>query len=335
MRSLTLAALSLAASVVIAAPYESRFPKDNVKRASGIAAGSVATFWGQSTENLSDVCANDNFDIVIMAFITSLNPPKLNLGKDTGSASSAQSAKSGWGLFDGTKAGSSGKSLADQISGCQKAGKKVMISFGGDERYSNAKFSSSDEAKTAADYLWNLFLGGKESQDLRPFGSSVVLDGVDLDNETGDGSHYLDLVTELRSKMSSDSSKSYYISADPVCSEYTSSDASIPDEVLPKLDFVNVQFYNNQQQGIGGSAFQTTLQGWEKKLTSASPSPKLFLGIPGGTGAASTNVQSATEIKSTIQSVKSSTDFGGVMIWDAGYAMANTGFPSAVKSALA
>lgn len=184
-------------------------------------------------------------------------------------------------------------------------------------------------------YYRNLFLGGTDSQDLRPFGSNVVLDGVDLDNETGDGSYYVDLVTELRSKMSSDSSKSYYISADPVCSEYTSSDASIPDDVLPKLDFVNVQFYNNQQQGIGGSAFETTLQGWGKKLTGVSPSPKLFLGIPGGTGAASTNIQSATEIKSTIQSAKSSNDFGGVMIWDAGYAMANAGFPNAVKSALA
>lgn len=64
----------------------------------------------------------------------------------------------------------------------------------------------------------NLFLGGTDSQDLRPFGSDVVLDGVDFDNESGDGSYYSDLVTELRSKTSSDTSKSYYLSADPMCS---------------------------------------------------------------------------------------------------------------------
>lgn len=155
MKTQTFAALSLAAGAVTAAPYNSNFPRHTVKRAGDIGTGStVAVFWGQSTEDLSDVCANDSFDTVIMAFITSLNPPKLNLGKDTGSANDAQAAKSGWSLFDGTQAGASGSSLADQISGCQQAGKKVMISFGGDSRYSNSTFGSSDEAKQAADYLW-------------------------------------------------------------------------------------------------------------------------------------------------------------------------------------
>lgn len=155
MKSQTLAAISLAAGAVNAAPYNTRFPRHTIKRDSGIADGTtVATFWGQSTETLSDVCANDNFDTVIIAFITSLNPPKLNLGKDTGSASDAQAAQSGWSLFDGTQATSDGSSLADQISTCQGAGKKVMISFGGDSNYSNSTFSSADEAKQAADYLW-------------------------------------------------------------------------------------------------------------------------------------------------------------------------------------
>ncbi|KUI58102.1 Endochitinase 3 [Cytospora mali] len=337
MKTQTLAAISLAAGAVSAMPYNSQFPKHTVKRASGFADGTtVATFWGQSTEDLSDVCADASFDTVIMAFVTSLNPPKLNFGKDTGSPSSAQSAKSGWSLFDGTQTGTNGKSLAEQISGCQQAGKKVMISFGGDKNFSNATFSSSDEAKQAADYLWNLFLGGTDSQDLRPFGSDVTLDGVDLDNETGDGSYYEDLVTELRSKMNGNSTKQYYISAEPMCSFYDQSDSSIPDKILPQLDFINVQFYNNQQQGIGGSDFKTTIQAWAKKFANVSPSPKLFLGIPGGPKAATYNTQSVDEIKTTIESVKNMnlTGFGGVGIWDAGNAMQNTGFAAAVKSAL-
>lgn len=154
MKTQTLAALSLAAGAVNAMPYNSQFPKHTIKRADAGSGGEVMVFWGQSTEDLSDVCADDSFDTVIMAFITSLNPPTLNLGKDTGSASDAQSAQSGWGLFDGTVAGAGGKSLADQITDCQGAGKKVMISFGGDSRYSNSTFASADEAKQAADYLW-------------------------------------------------------------------------------------------------------------------------------------------------------------------------------------
>ncbi|ROV90432.1 hypothetical protein VSDG_08457 [Cytospora chrysosperma] len=348
MKTQTLAAMSLAAGAINAMPYDSQFPKHTIKRASDIADGTdVAVFWGQSTSDLSDVCADDSFDTVIMAFITSLNPPKLNLGKDTGSASDAQSAQAGWELFDGTVAGANGKSIADQINDCQGAGKKVMISFGGDSRYSNATFASADEAKQAADYLWktselmdilrDLFLGGTGSQDLRPFGSNVVLDGVDFDNESGDGSYYTDLVTELRGKMSSNSTKSYYLSAEPMCSFYDQSDSSIPDAILPSLDFVNIQFYNNEAQGIGGSDFKTTIQGWAKKFASVSPSPKLFLGVPGGEGAASTNIQSPDEIKTTIQSVRNMniTGFGGVGIWDAGYAMKNDGFQAAVKSALA
>lgn len=340
MRLATLAAISLAASSANAAPYAPHRSQRTVKRA-GVGDGtSVMTFFGQSTEpaTLSDVCENDNFDIIILAFITSLNPPKLNMGKDTGSPSDAQSKKEGFELFDGTVAGEGGKSIADQISDCQGKGKKVMISFGGDERYSNATFGSEDEAKEAADQVWNLYLGGTDSEDIRPFGSSskVKLDGLDLDNESGNGSFYKEFVTEIRSKMDSDSSKDYFMSAEPMCAFFDDAESSIPDSVLPMLDFVNVQFYNNEAQGIGGSDFNSAIKAWAKKFAAASPSPQLFLGVPGGEGAASTNIQSADEIKKTITSVKNMnlTGFGGVGIWDAGFAMIDEAFPEAVKSSL-
>lgn len=116
------------------------------------------TFFGQSAEptKLSEVCENENFDIIILAFITSLNPPKLNMRNDTGSPNDAQAKKKeeeGFELFDGTVALNGGESIADQISECQK-NKKVMISFGGDTRNANATFGSGKEAKEAANQVW-------------------------------------------------------------------------------------------------------------------------------------------------------------------------------------
>lgn len=339
MRLQNLAAISVAACAAHAAPHAPHHPQRTVKRAGEVGDGtSVMTFYGQSTEKttLSEVCENDNFDIVILAFITSLNPPKLNMGKDTGSPSEAQKKQEGFELFDGTVAPEGGKSIADQISGCQEKGRKVMISFGGDSRFSNATFGSEDEAKEAADQVWNLYLGGTDSQDIRPFGKDVVLDGLDLDNESDNGSFYKEFATEMRSKMDSDSSRKYLMSAEPMCAFFDQSESSIPDSVLPMLDFVNVQFYNNAPQGIGGKDFDSTIQAWAKKFAEASPSPKLFLGVPGGKGAANDNIQSADEIKKTITSVKNMnlTGFGGVGIWDAGFAMVDEAFPEAVKSSL-
>lgn len=180
-----------------------------------------------------------------------------------------------------------------------------------------------------------MYLGGTDPEDLKPFGS-VKLDGLDLDNESGNGSFYEEFVTELRNLTASDSSKDYFISAEPMCGVFDQPESSIPDSVLHMLDFVNVQFYNNEAQGIGGSNFESTIKSWAEKLAAVSPSPKLFLGIPGGVGAAGTSVQSADEIKKTIESVKSMdlAGFGGVGIWDAGIAMADEAFPEAVKSSL-
>lgn len=181
----------------------------------------------------------------------------------------------------------------------------------------------------------NLYLGGTDSEDIRPFGK-VVLDGLDLDNESGNGKFYNEFVTEMRSKMDSDSSRKYLMSAEPMCGVVDKTDSSIPDSVLPMLDFVSVQFYNNEPQGIGGADFEDNIKAWADKISAASPAPKLFLGIPGGEGAAGTNVQSADDIKKTIESVKGMNlaGFGGVGIWDAPFAMLDDAFPEAVKSSL-
>lgn len=140
--------------------------------------------------------------------------------------------------------------------------------------------------------------------------------------------------------MGNSTDKSYYISADPMSAEDDTypddSSTSIPDSLLPYLDWVNVQFYNAGEQSVDGSAFKETMQNWAKKLSAVSPSPKLLLGVPGGEGEASDGIQTAAQISETLSKVQSwNVDgFAGVGIWDCGSAMTNTGFLDSIQSSL-
>jgi chitinase len=62
--------------------------------------------------------------------------------------------------------------LAQDIKTCQDKGKLVTLSLGGAS--GAATFTDDSQAKTFADTIWNVFLGG--SSDIRPFGDAV-LDG--------------------------------------------------------------------------------------------------------------------------------------------------------------
>ena len=113
-----------------------------------------------------------------------------------------------------------------------------------DERAGGASggvvLTSNDQAETFAQSIWDNFLGGTSST--RPFGDAD-LDGVDLDIEGGSPLYWDVFVTKLRSLASSDSSKSYYVTAAPQC--------PFPDAWLGTalnavaFDAVYVQFYNN------------------------------------------------------------------------------------------
>ena len=83
--------------------------------------------------------------------------------------------------------------LAQDIKTCQAAGKIITLSLGG--ATGQIGFSSDSQAQSFATQIWNLFLGGKSAT--RPFGD-VVLDGVDLDIESGTPAHYAAFVNQLR-----------------------------------------------------------------------------------------------------------------------------------------
>ena len=55
------------------------------------------------------------------------------------------------------------------IRDCQELDKKMLISVGGHTCDRHGSLGSNESAKKLAYYVWNMFLGGKEMQDKRPF----------------------------------------------------------------------------------------------------------------------------------------------------------------------
>lgn len=107
----------------------------------------VLGFWGGRgtvSRPLSEVCSNGSFDVINLSFVTSLNPPTFITNATK------------WILnpTDGTVLSTIEPSLADQVTGCQQKGIKIMISFGGDPIYSSATFNSAAEAEDGAKYMW-------------------------------------------------------------------------------------------------------------------------------------------------------------------------------------
>lgn len=145
---------------------------------------------------------------------------------------------------------------------------------------------------------------------------------------------------QLRSLMDADTSKKYYLTAAPQCVYPDAADNQMLDGAV-YFDAIWVQFYNNYcgvNSYVAGSSTQNnfnfdTWDNWAK-TTSKNPDVKVFLGVPANTGAAGTGYLPASSLAPVIQYSKTFSSFGGVMMWDASQAYANSGFISAVKSTL-
>ncbi|EXJ90492.1 hypothetical protein A1O1_03595 [Capronia coronata CBS 617.96] len=257
--------------------HEGQSPSSINRRASyhfdALASDLNIVYYGQSniTANVSltQVCSDDSIDVVLLGFIKSFynstdDTKDISITMDFNTicfeASAAQVDAGQPDLLDCVSGG-----FADEIASCQKQGKKVLISAG--SASGDLYIPSSKAASKVAKMLWNMFLGGTDSKvkPLRPFGN-VVLDGFDLDNENATNAKYLPkMVSSLRKQLKKDKSKSYYISAAPIC--------ALPDPETPvaklinDVDFWNVQFYNAQACQLGsGQGFLDALQAWSKLL---------------------------------------------------------------------
>nr|QED08873.1 endochitinase 18.13 [Trichoderma koningiopsis] len=313
--SKALAATGLLAAAALAAPTE--------KRSAG---GKLVVYWGAEDDSttLANVCADSSYDIVNLAFINKLSAaggyPSLSLST-LGGPSSAQKAAGATNLQDGT-------SLVPAIKACQAAGKLVILSMGGDVNDSQVTLSGDSQGQAVADMIWNLFLGGTATPTLRPFGT-VKLDGVDFDNETGNPTGYLAMTQRFRSNFAKDTSKRYYLTAAPQC---PFPDASEPLNVCQLLDYVWVQFYNNDDCNIGQSGFNTAVKNWSKSIGNAT----LFIGALASSADGDQGYVSPSSLISAYNGVSALNlpNIGGIMLWEAQLAVKNGNFQKTIKAAI-
>ncbi|KAF9430714.1 Chitinase 1 [Podila epigama] len=285
----------------------------------------VVNYWGQNSVSysggqearLEDYCEDDTVNVFAIAFIHKIQDgiPILNL------AGHCQATFPGTRILHCPEIGKA-------IAKCQARGKAVVVSIGG----ASGSYSVPDAqtGKAFAKTIWDMFLGG--SSNTRPFGEDVILDGVDLDLESGQNSGYVAFIETLRTMFAQqDKGRKYYITAAPQC--------PYPDQATKEaleqswFDLVSVQFYNNycgvNHFGTNNFNFDT----WNTWATTVSlnKNVRVLLGVPGGPAAAGSGVIESDQLNKILSAIRSSSNFGGVMMWDAGVARKSGLAASAAK----
>ncbi|KAF5464399.1 hypothetical protein F2P56_014476 [Juglans regia] len=270
----------------------------------GSKAGVISVYWGQngSEGSLADTCATGNYGIVNIAFLVTFGngqAPQMNLA----------------GHCDPSTNGCTG--LSNDIRACQNQGIKVMLSLGGGA--GSYSLSSTEDARIVANYLWNNFLGGQSSS--RPLGD-VVLDGIDFDIEGGTTQHWDELARALSAFSLQ---KKVYLTAAPQC--------PFPDAWLKGaldtglFDYVWVQFYNNQPCQYSGNA--DNLKSYWNQWNSIQAG-QIFLGLPAAPEAAGSGYIPPDLLNTDVlPSIKSSSKYGGVMLWSRNY---DKGYSATIKN---
>jgi chitinase len=297
----------------------------------------TVVYWGQNSygavhgddpnnwqKTLSYYCQDDSIDVIPISFITKFfstgGLPEVNLASTCNNADNP--------TFPGSALANC-QSLAADIKTCQSKGKMLTISLGG--ATGSNSFSSDDQARSFADQVWNLFLGGSSST--RPFGDAV-LDGVDLDIESGTGGGYTAFVNQLRSHFNG-ASKKYYVTAAPQCVYPDAALGTVLNNAF--LDAIYVQFYNNPCGVIHyptASAWNFGIWDYWARSVSKNPNVKVFVGAPAADKAGGGYVDINTLGNIAVTMRKSFPSFGGVMLWDASQAYVNGRYEKAIKSKL-
>ncbi|KAK9330952.1 glycoside hydrolase superfamily [Lipomyces starkeyi] len=277
---------------------------------SSSSSDNVVVYWGQasagSQQPLSYYCQSNSVDIVVLSFLMTFYAadglPEVNF------ANACSDTFSGTTLLQCD-------TIAQDIQTCQSMGKKVLLSLGGAAGLYG--FSSDSEGSSFATTLWNMFGGG--TSDYRPFDTAVI-DGFDLDIENGNSVGYAAFVKQMRSLYNGGD---YYISGAPQC---PFPDASIGDALDNAwFDFVFIQFYNNYCGVNNPSQFNydSDWQSWVSS-TAINKDVKLYVGVPGSSSAAGSGYSTPSALLDIINGISDKSSLGGVMIWDASQAFANT-----------
>lgn len=310
------------AGAALAVPHRSMLPRDT-------ASGLNVVYWGQNgggtieNNDLSTYCTDTSgIDILVLAFLY-----------EYGSTGDIPGGTIGQSCFiTDTGEGQNCDDLASEITTCQDAGVKIILSLGGSE--GSYSLTSDSQAQTIAQNLWASYGPSGNASAQRPLGD-VVVDGFDFDIEVNDGSEYYPaMITELRSLFETDTSKDYYITGAPQC--------PLPEPNMGVIignatfDYLWVQFYNNDDYeedpcslGLGDNA-PFNYDNWTAFLeTTPSSDAKLFIGVPAAplaaNGAPSGEEYYATpsQLATLVSEYKSNSYFGGIMMWSAGFSDSN------------
>jgi len=145
----------------------------NLPKGKPISAGQTVAYFGQFGEpgedSLSKFCSSSNIDIIVLAFVNVYRGagglPGMNLGRHCGKKIA------GTDLLDCPDMGK-------EITACQAAGKKVLLSLGGETAGGNS-LPDDKSATELGENLWKLFGEGKGLESKRPFGGAII-DGFDI-----------------------------------------------------------------------------------------------------------------------------------------------------------
>ncbi|KAJ1298538.1 hypothetical protein BS78_01G461100 [Paspalum vaginatum] len=263
----------------------------------GIAsAGNIAVYWGQNGDegSLADACNSGNYAFVMIAFLTTFGnngqTPALNLAGHCGNGPGGSCAS---------------LDLTADIQGCQSQGIKVLLSLGGNG--GSYGLTSTDDANSVAQYLWDSYLGGSGSS--RPLGSAA-LDGIDLDIENGQPAHYDELASALKAKGQ------VLLTAAPQC-PYP--DASLGQALQTgQFDVVWIQFYNNPvcEYANDNGDVSSLVSAW-RSWTSGVKAGSFYLGVPASKDAATNGYIEPADLTGTvIPAIRDIGSYGGIMVWN-------------------
>ncbi|XP_028791164.1 acidic endochitinase-like [Neltuma alba] len=272
-------------------------------------AAGIATYWGQHGEegSLADACNTGNYQFINIAFLSTFGngqTPQLNLGSHCDPGANTCTV------------------FSSQIKDCQAKGIKVLLSLGGGS--GTYSLNSADDAKQLADYLWSNFLGGSSGSG--PLGDAV-LDGIDFDIEGNDNSQYWENLAGNLKELN----QQLVLSAAPQC---VFPDANLRNAIDTGLfKYVWVQFYNNGQCQYNNGDTSSLLSAW--KQWTAVKAEQVFLGVPASEAAAPSGgfIPTNEMISQVLPAIKTSPNYGGVMIWDRSFDL-NGGYSTAIKDSI-
>ncbi|KAK0761673.1 hypothetical protein N5P37_005655 [Trichoderma harzianum] len=282
----------------------------------------TVVYWDQyrGGKGLSDYCTSiSGIDIIILAFLSQLLPDNKTLAGSFGQSCSIN--------ISGTIQGCD--NLASDIRTCQAANVKIILSLGGAKSTVNPlSLGSQSQAEDIGQLLWDMYGNEQDSTASRPFGKTFV-DGFDFDIEQSDGNQYYQyIISSLRSNFAKDPLNKYYITGAPQCFLPEPNMGTIIQQ--SQFDYLWIQFYNNPcALGLdNGEKFN-----WKNWIEFLSPTPSrnatLFIGLPAseyastGDDSGSQYYVAPEQVATPINSKKNTQNFGGVMLWDAGYSDGN------------